>query len=95
MGPDTPLFRYNKFTLGARILLGASTGGSVHEDRIWISFVPHRPLRPPFGYDLKQNKTSLPATTAPRLGHRYRPSPAPHRFPVRGWADASCCQDVA
>jgi hypothetical protein len=32
---------------------GASNGGLGDEDRIWISYVPHRP---PIGYDLKQNK---------------------------------------
>jgi hypothetical protein len=34
---------------------------SVHEDGIWISFVPHRPLRPPIGYNLKtkQNRHGL------------------------------------
>jgi hypothetical protein len=47
---------------------GGSKGGLVHEDRIWISYVPHRPSRPPIGYDLKQNKTKqtlLPRGTKP------------------------------
>jgi hypothetical protein len=36
---------------------GASKGDLDHEDRIRISYVPHRPSRPPIGHDLKQNKT--------------------------------------
>jgi hypothetical protein len=30
---------------------GASKGGLDNEDRIRISYVPHRPSRPPIGYE--------------------------------------------
>jgi hypothetical protein len=43
---------------------GATKGGLVHEDRIWISYVPHRPSRPAIGHDLKQNNVSFHCSVA-------------------------------
>jgi hypothetical protein len=44
-------------SISLSIIWGASKGGLVHEDRICVFFVLHRPFRSRSAFELKQNKT--------------------------------------
>jgi hypothetical protein len=60
-------------------LWGAWTGGSVYEDGMWISFVPHSPLRPPIGYDSKQTKQNIIHPTPQQL---FQPLPCSEKWRI-------------